>query len=88
MPAENKERAGRMPPGVGVEKTVQTKSYQDPLEDAFEKHLPWSATFTKTDENATIHFTADDFSDRQFALPVGVILELAEAIQFQRSIVD
>jgi len=69
-----------------VGKTIQTKSYQDPLEGAFEKNLPWSATFSKTDENATIHLMADDYSDRQFALPVGVILELAEAILFQRSI--
>jgi hypothetical protein len=69
-----------------METSITTKGYQDPLEDAFEKYLPWSATFTKTDENATIHFAAGDFSDRQFALPVGVILELAEAIQFQRSV--
>jgi hypothetical protein len=74
--------------GGKMEITIRTRSYQDPLEDSFEKLVPWVATFTSTDTNAPVHFVADDFSDRQIALPVGVILELAEALQFQQSLTN
>jgi len=64
-----------------MEQSVQTENYQDPLEGAFEKRLPWTFTFTDTDNHASVHITADDWSGRQFALPVGAILEMADRLR-------
>jgi len=66
-----------------VEKTVQTRNYQDPLEKSFERHLAWTFIFTDTDENASVHIVAEDYSDREFSLPIGAILEMAEVIRAQ-----
>ena len=62
-----------------MEKTVQTRRYQDPLEGSFEKLVPWTFTFTNVDENSTVHIAADDWSDRKISLPIGVILEIKGA---------
>ena len=69
-----------------MEKTVQTRRYQDPLEGSFEKLVPWTFTFTNVDENSTVHIAADDWSDRKISLPIGVILEMAEVIRLQQSL--
>ena len=71
-----------------MERTVQTRSYQDPLEPAFEKVLPWTFVFSSTEENTPIHITADDWSDREISLPVGVILEIAEVLRAQMPMVN
>lgn len=63
-----------------VEMTDQSRSYQDPLEGAFDKALSWSFTFAP-DQNVFI--SADDWSGREIILPAGVILELAELIRNQ-----
>jgi len=64
-----------------MERTVQTRSYQDPLEGAFEKLVTWTFIFTSDDEHAPVHVLCDDFSGRQFALPVGAFLEMAEVLR-------
>jgi len=69
-----------------MERTARTRSYQDPLEGACEKPLPWTFIFSDTDENATVHISADDWSDRQLAIPVGAILEMAEVLRTRRQI--
>lgn len=68
-----------------MERTVQTRRYQDPLEGSFEKIFPWTFVFTSTDENASVHILADDFSGRQFSLPVGAIIEMAEVLKKQQA---
>jgi hypothetical protein len=81
--------AGRMEvTGAKMERTVRTRSYQDPLEGAFEKRFPWSFILADTTADSPIHIVADDMSGREFSLPAGVILEMAEAIQFQRSLAN
>ena len=65
-----------------MERKVQTREYQDPLERAYEKRFPW--TFILHNEPAPdtpIYITADDWSGREFALPAGVILEIAEHLR-------
>lgn len=69
-----------------METSVQTRSYQDPHEGSFEKRFPWTFVFTKSGDDDAIHIVADDLSGRELSLPAGVILEIAEAIRFQRSL--
>jgi hypothetical protein len=69
-----------------METTVRTNAYQDPLEEQFEKELSWTASFTDTKDNSTIHVASNDWTQRSVVLPAGVILEIAEAIRFQRSL--
>jgi len=68
-----------------MERTVKTRGYQDPLE-RFEKHFPWTFVFDETGDNAPVHISAEDWSDRNIALPVGVILEMAEVIRARQRI--
>jgi hypothetical protein len=72
--------------GDKVEQTVQTNGYQDPLEEQFDKELSWTAYFTATGDNDTVHISSNDWTQRISVLPVGAILEIAEAIRFQRSL--
>lgn len=64
-----------------MERTVQTRSFQDPLEGSFEKLFPWTFIFSDMDENAPVRVMADDKSGREITLPIGVILEMAEVLQ-------
>jgi hypothetical protein len=77
-----------MVPGVEMQTTVQSKSYQDPLEGSFEKRLPWTVIFSSTDDDAPVHIVANDFSGREFSLPVGAILEFAEALRLQQALTN
>jgi len=82
-------RGGKVRVGkVAMEQTLQTDCYQDPLEEAFEKRFPWSFVFTEIDDDASVHIVADDFSGRQFALPVGAIIEIAEALRAQTPVAN
>lgn len=71
-----------------MERTIQTKRYQDPLEGAFEKRFPWSFVFTEIDSDSPVHIVADDLSGREFALPIGVVLEMAEALRAQEPVTN
>lgn len=63
-----------------METTLQTRCYQDPLED-FERSFPWTFVFTDADHNAPVHIVAEDTSGREIALPVGVIFDIADALR-------
>lgn len=71
-----------------METTIRTESYQDPAEQAFEKRLSWTFVLFHSDNDASINVVADDMSGREVSLPAGVILEIAEAIQLQRALVN
>ena len=71
-----------------METTVTTKGYQDPAERGFEKLLAWNAVIDGVDDDAPVHLSANDWSDREIALPAGLILEIADAIRFQRSLAN
>jgi len=62
-----------------MERTVQSRGYQDPSE-VYEKRVSWTLTFTETGEDSPIHIAANDWSGREIVLPVGVILEMAEVL--------
>ena len=68
-----------------MERTVRTRSYQDPLE-SYEKRFPWTFVFDGADEDAAVHIASEDWSDRHIALPVGVILEMAEVLKARQGV--
>ena len=63
-----------------MKRTVQTRHYQDPLEERFEKRIPWTFVFDSTDDDSPVCVLADDFSKREIMLPVGAIMEMAEVL--------
>ena len=65
-----------------MEATFQTKCYQDPAE-FYEKRFPWTVVYSDhdPDPDTPVHISADDWSDREITIPLGVIVEIAKLIR-------